>query len=59
MIDLINPEDIVLLNDESLAARLPKYLVKLVRQYSFLEKTYPELIPYALRDEPVPLKSLE
>lgn len=56
--DLINPEDIVVLDDESLAMTPPDYLIKLTRNFRVIERDYPWLIPYLESGEPIPLKVL-
>lgn len=52
--DLVNPDDIVLIDGETLAVQPPDYLVKIARGYRMLERDYPWIIPYLERDEPIP-----
>jgi hypothetical protein len=67
--ELLNPEDIVIKNFPMLGTQQmfinpPNYLSKLVREkspakeYKMLEMNYPDLIPYLLRNEHIPVSNV-
>lgn len=67
--ELLNPEDIViekfpLLNSRQMKVVPPDYLTKLAqnrdpaREYKMLKENYPELIPYLLKNEHIPISEV-